>query len=96
MIGVLKRRTYLDTDTYTRKIMGRHREKAAIYKPDTDFSLTALRRNQLCPHLGHSLLASRMMKKKKNFCSLSSSRRSTCYGNPSKLINGILKQTVFQ
>lgn len=65
MIGVLKRRTYLDTDMYTRKIMGRHREKATIYKPNIDPSLTALRRNQLCPHLDHSLLASRMMKKKK-------------------------------
>lgn len=57
----------------------------------TRFSLSVLRRNQLCCHLVFRLVVSRT--EKLNFCCLSHSVCATLYGSSSKLIHSLTNST---
>ena len=48
----------LDADTYYTKMIDRHREKVAIYKPSRQLRLTTLGKNQSSQHFGLELPAS--------------------------------------
>lgn len=63
-----------------KEIMGRHREKTAIYNPRKELSL---RRNEPCWHLELGLLAARTMRKYV-ICCFRPRSVEPCYGRPSK------------